>query len=99
MLPGSSVAARNTASPRKTCVPGVHAHAVSGSNIRSANAPMMLNAKLLALPANGLAEAAELAVHEVVDRIAGGVEVVVQMLFDLLTRHTIPGVHAAVPRV
>src|SRR5688572_11567875 len=38
-MPGSNVRDRKTASPRKTCVPGVHAQATSGRSTRIAKAP------------------------------------------------------------
>src|SRR5688500_12215062 len=95
MLPGSIVAARKTASPRKTCVPGVHAHAVSGTRSSNPSLPATTNhgrrtltnhvrrtgrsdPKLLALTTNRLPKTVELGVHELIDHLARGVEVVVQ---------------------
>src|SRR3954470_2439183 len=81
---GRTASERMTASPRKTCVPGVHACATAGATIRTrtatrAPAPMRraLHARLasdtktLALPPNRSAEVLELRLDHVVDCRAG----------------------------
>src|SRR5689334_3642825 len=87
---GRTDSERITASPRNTCVPGVHACAIAGvmasTNTASAvtrrtvRAPCArggrLDAKTLALAPNGTPQILELRLDRVVDRILRATEVV-----------------------
>src|SRR5207249_3582103 len=56
-----------------------------------------LEPQLLSLPANRATQVLELALDEVVDRVASGTEVVAYPLLDLLARYALPGIAAPVP--
>src|SRR4051812_16709087 len=97
------VTARSTASPRRTCVPGVHAHAASGSSVSNTTAPTsartaVLEAELLALPPDRPAQVVELGLDEIIDGLARGLEIVAHFFLDLVARDAVPRVDALVPR-
>src|SRR4051812_14902924 len=94
---GSTASDRMTASPRNTCVPGVHACATAGARTSTsiatpAHAPtrralhvvrLALDAKTLALPPNGTAKVLELRLDRVIDRRAGSAQVLRYVLSNL----------------
>src|SRR5258705_282184 len=89
------------ASPRKTCVPGVHAHATLGTRTSNAAAAQSgpprtrsLQPKLVAPPPNRVAQILELVLDQVVDRVLRGVDVVAHALLDGVARDSFPGVRS-----
>src|SRR3954469_21894400 len=54
MLGGSSVIERMTASPRKTCVPGVHAQACEGSSAIASTAAITVKTPRFVIPSPSL---------------------------------------------
>src|SRR5690242_12617825 len=90
MWPGSMASERSTASPRNTCVPGVHACAVPGrramSRRASALAPTALDAQPPPTPANRLAKILQLSRDRILDCALGGVEVVAHLITEVIER-------------
>src|SRR5512143_4337371 len=109
---GSNTSERMTASPRKTCVPGVQACARLGviatamiATMRhwttrpKAGVPRLASdAKALPLPPNRSAQILELRLHHVVDRLASAAHVVGHAIVDLLVRDRVPEVLSALRR-
>src|SRR5689334_20845158 len=102
-----------TASPRKTCVPGVHACATDGARTnthkpssatraavrhRERRGRRRLDAKALALAPNGTAQILELRLHRVVDGVTRAPDVVAHAIADLVARNRLPRIVSAVCR-
>src|SRR5262245_59297483 len=91
----STASERMAASPRNTCVPGVHACATAGVSTRIASATRTsgaaraarrrcLDAKTLALAPHGATQVAELVCHGVIDCVACLPHIVRNMLADFV---------------
>src|ERR1700694_2533028 len=106
MLDGRSGSERITASPRKMCVPGVHACATAGVSIsasRTASASQpadttrgvkrriapALDPDALTLPANGLSKISQLVLHDIVDRVARGIDVLAHLLDNVVNGNAV----------
>src|SRR6185436_1023464 len=91
---GTSASERMTASPRKTCVPGVQACATAGATAmaRTTNTAQRrtlreprafgtaLNTETLALAPHGAPEILELRLDDIVDRLAGATQVLAHVI-------------------
>src|SRR5207244_2774939 len=112
-LTGSRASALITASPRKTCVPGVQAWAAAGvsasATTASATSPAIAPArwsgdrrrsdpKPLPLAPNRLPQILELGLDGVVDRVTRPFRVVRDLAANLFVRHPTPQVAAALSR-
>src|SRR5665647_104930 len=111
---GRSDSDRMIASPRKMCVPGVHAYAAAGVTAIAMTATPTthsmktagcltdsrpnLDTDPLPLTANGLPEIVHLRAHDVVDRLTRAIDVLAYGFRDFLDRKRIDQLFAALTR-
>ena len=95
---GSAASERITASPRKTCVPGVQAYATPGATMSVATAMsaqrrsrrlagrrlVVSDPKPLSLPFDGAPQILQLGVHRIVDCLSRATDVVRDLLSQVL---------------